>query len=187
MWFMKIRLLLVLVGLLCSVVPAAAAEKKIYGLNENVLIVDFGLTIPAKLDTGAVTASLDAHDIRLFKKNGKDMVRFRLTLQGAPDGLIELPVVRTSRIKRRAGDYDPGEEGQDEKYTSRPVVMMTVCLGQQFQAIEVNLVDRSHFSFPLLLGSRALTGFNAIVDPAEKYLAKKPGCKLNQPASIKEQ
>ena len=62
------RIPLVLVG---ALVPAVAlsevppANKRIYGLHESVHIRELGITVPAKLDTGADSASLSARYIDL--------------------------------------------------------------------------------------------------------------------------
>lgn len=158
--------------LLCSL-QASAVEKVIYGLNEYVLIDDFGLQIPAKLDTGARTASLSAHDIERFTRDGQSWVRFTPDLRGFGERRVEKPLARVSRIKRRHGDYDPEEE---KRYTSRPVIEIEICIGSMRRNIEVNLTDRSAFNYPLLIGSKALRHLSAIVDPSLKYAAGRPDC-----------
>jgi len=49
-------------------------------------------------------------------------------------------------------------------------------MGKTKRSIEVNLTDRSAFQYPLLIGSDALTRFDALVDPSRTYVAGKPGC-----------
>ncbi|MDH4582963.1 ATP-dependent zinc protease [Pseudomonas sp. BN415] len=150
-----------------------ATEKTIYGLNEYAKLKDLDLEVAAKLDTGAKTASLSARDIKRFKKDGEPWVRFYLAIDDAHEHPIERPLARISKIKRRAGDYDP-EEGKT--YTARPVIELEVCMGTALRHIEVNLTDRSAFQYPLLIGSEALKRFDALVDPSLKYAAGKPGC-----------
>ncbi|WP_407290952.1 ATP-dependent zinc protease family protein [Stutzerimonas zhaodongensis] len=162
--------------LLMWLLPAAlahAGDKTIYGLNEHIALPEFELEVPAKLDTGAQTASLSARDIERFKRNGKSWVRFYLAIDEAHSKPIELPLKRISKIKRRSGDFDPEEE---KTYTPRPVVVMELCMGKAKRSIEVNLTDRSAFQYPLLIGSDALTRFGALVDPSQTYAAGKPGC-----------
>jgi hypothetical protein len=151
----------------------AAAEKAVYGLNEYAMLFNLGLQVPAKLDTGAKTASLSARDIERFKREGEPWVRFYLAIDDAHAHPIERPLARISKIKRRAGDYDPEEE---KTYTARPVIELDICMGQALRTIEVNLTDRSAFQYPLLIGSEALKRFSALVDPSLKYAAGKPGC-----------
>ncbi|MFB4393537.1 MULTISPECIES: ATP-dependent zinc protease [unclassified Pseudomonas] len=150
-----------------------AAEKTVYGLNEYARLADLDLELAAKLDTGAKTASLSARDIKRFKRNGESWVRFYLAVDAAHSHPIERPLARVSKIKRRAGDYDP-EQGK--AYTARPVIELNICMGRALRTIEVNLTDRSSFQFPLLIGSEALKHFDALVDPSLKYAAGKPAC-----------
>ncbi|MBJ9974246.1 ATP-dependent zinc protease [Pseudomonas sp. S75] len=155
-----------------------ATEKTVYGLNEYARLGDLDLEVAAKLDTGAKTASLSARDIKRFKRNGESWVRFYLAIDAAHKHPIERPLARVSKIKRRAGDYDP-EQGK--AYTHRPVIELNICMGQAQRTIEVNLTDRSAFQFPLLIGSEALKHFDALVDPSLKYAAGKPACATEAP------
>lgn len=150
-----------------------AADKAIYGLNEYAALAGLNLEVAAKLDTGAKTASLSARDIQRFKRDGETWVRFYLAIDDAHAYPIERPLARISKIKRRAGDYNPEEE---KTYTARPVIELTICMGKAQRQIEVNLTDRSAFQYPLLIGSEALKRFDALVDPSLKYAAGKPGC-----------
>ncbi|MGL6000483.1 MAG: ATP-dependent zinc protease family protein [Pseudomonas proteolytica] len=149
------------------------AEKTVYGLNEYAKLAGIDLEVAAKLDTGAKTASLSARDIKRFKRNGESWVRFYLAIDTAHSHPIERPLARVSKIKRRAGDYDPDE---DKNYTARPVIALEICMGTALRSIEVNLTDRSAFQYPLLIGSEALKRFDALVDPSLKYAAGKPAC-----------
>ncbi|MDD2056423.1 ATP-dependent zinc protease [Pseudomonas sp. GD03860] len=153
--------------------PSQAAEKTVYGLNEYARLADIDLEVAAKLDTGAKTASLSARDIKRFKRNGESWVRFYLAIDAAHAHPIERPLARVSKIKRRAGDYNPDE---GKAYTARPVIEMNICMGTAKRVIEVNLTDRSAFQYPLLIGSEALKHFDALVDPSLKYAAGKPAC-----------
>lgn len=152
---------------------SVAANKTVYGLNEYATLSDIDLQVAAKLDTGAKTASLSARDIKHFTRNGETWVRFYLAIDDAHAHPIERPLARVSKIKRRAGDYDPDDE---KKYTARPVISLDVCMGTAIHSIEVNLTDRSAFQYPLLIGSEALKRFDALVDPSLKYAAGKPAC-----------
>ncbi|MDM9594913.1 ATP-dependent zinc protease [Pseudomonas guariconensis] len=157
-----------------------AGEKTVYGLNEYARLSDLDLEVAAKLDTGAKTASLSARDIKRFKRNGESWVRFYLAIDAAHSHPIERPLARVSKIKRRAGDYNPDE---GKAYTARPVIELDICMGQARRTIEVNLTDRSAFQFPLLIGSEALKHFDALVDPSLKYAAGKPACAAKAPTA----
>lgn len=170
---MTLKPFLLLISLLLVPGLGIAAEKTVYGLNEYAKLAGIDLEVAAKLDTGAKTASLSARDIKRFKRNGESWVRFYLAIDTAHSHPIELPLARVSKIKRRAGDYDP-DEGKN--YTARPVIALDVCMGTALRSIEVNLTDRSTFQYPLLIGSEALKRFDALVDPSLKYAAGKPAC-----------
>lgn len=162
---------------LCGVLFSACAmanQPQIYGLHEHVALQELALNLPAKLDTGAETASLSAKNIQVFQRDGGEWVRFQLGLDDANAApIIEKPLARMSYIKRRADDRKPGDK---QLYSARPVVEMDVCVGDELKNIEVNLTDRSAFEFPLLIGSSALKEFNAAVSPGMRYSAGQPSC-----------
>ncbi|TDF84761.1 ATP-dependent zinc protease [Pseudomonas sp. H9] len=177
---MRLTPLLLLLSLLLLPALSQASEKTVYGLNEYARLADIDLEVAAKLDTGAKTASLSARDIKRFKRNGESWVRFYLAIDAAHAHPIERPLARVSKIKRRAGDYNPDE---GKAYTARPVIELNICMGTAQRVIEVNLTDRSAFQFPLLIGSEALKHFDALVDPSLKYAAGKPACAPDAPTA----
>ncbi|MBF8721022.1 ATP-dependent zinc protease [Pseudomonas guariconensis] len=153
--------------------PVMAAEPILYGRYEYIGVPEIGETFKAKMDTGALTASLSAKDIERFTRDGEDWVRFRLATKDAGDKVYEHKVARISKIKNRADEEDEGEEPE---ITKRPVVDLELCLGDVKRTVEVNLTDRSSFNYPLLIGSKALREFKAAVNPARKFTAGKPDC-----------
>ena len=147
-------------------VSAADSVKGIFGWVETVAVGAQRTEMLAKLDTGATTSSLHATDIQRFRRGGQRFVRF--TLLGGKGELsrkLEQPLVRVVRIKRHSGDYE-----------RRPVIKLPVCLGNVEQVVEFNLVDRSNFDQPVLLGRSALSG-RALVDP-EIASTSSPTCGL---------
>ncbi|GGC89411.1 ATP-dependent zinc protease family protein [Halopseudomonas salina] len=171
---MRFKMLVLCSALMTVWGSATANQPNVYGVSEKASLPDLNLEVPAKLDTGAVTASLSAQNIKLFKRDGEDWVRFQLAVEGEQQGKeLELPVVRISKIKRRAADVP---EGESKDYTSRPVIEMAVCLGGKEQDVEINLTDRTSFSYPFLIGSTALQQFDAMVDPSLEYSAGSPSC-----------
>ena len=153
--------------------PVMAAEPTLYGRYEYIKVAELGETFKAKMDTGALTASLSAKDIELFQRDGDDWVRFRLATKDASNKVYEHKVSRISKIKGRS-DGEEDDEAIDP--TKRPVVDLELCLGDEKRTVEVNLVDRSHFNYPLLIGAKALREFGAAVNPARRYTADKPDC-----------
>ncbi|WP_460417344.1 retropepsin-like aspartic peptidase RloA2 [Pseudomonas sp. microsymbiont 2] len=163
--------LLALLSLLA--LPVMAAEPTLYGRYENIALPEIGETLKAKMDTGAYTASLSAKDIELFSRDGEDWVRFRLATKDADGKVYEHKLARISKIKNRADEED---EGDVPELSRRPVVDLELCLGDVKRTVEVNLVDRSSFNYPLLVGAKALREFKAAVNPAKKFTAGKPDC-----------
>lgn len=156
----------IVILLVLSVPGQALAQqgKLIFGWVEEVVVSRSALTMHAKLDTGADTSSLDAQDIERFERDGDPWVRF--TLSGEEDGettTLERPLVRDVLIKRHRG---PSQR--------RPVVKVPVCLGPFLLDIEVSLIDRSNFNYPVLIGRAAMEGV-AVVD-GERALTHDPEC-----------
>ncbi len=153
--------------------PVLAAEPTIYGRYEYIKLPEIDQTFKAKMDTGALTASLSAKDIETFKRDGEEWVRFRLATKGADDTVYEHRLARISKIKSRA-DEEEGEVAPE--VVKRPVVDLQMCLDGVTRTIEVNLADRSSFNYPLLIGAKALRKFDAAVNPARRFTAGKPKC-----------
>ena len=153
--------------------PVFAAEPTVYGRYEYIKLPELDQTFKAKMDTGALTASLSAKDIETFKKDGDDWVRFRLATKDASDKVYEHKLARISKIKSRADEEDGDESAEIVK---RPVIAVRMCLDGTSRIIEVNLTDRSSFNYPLLIGAKALREFDAAVNPARRFTAGKPQC-----------
>lgn len=167
-YFMVKLLFCFLLLILMTTTPIShAAEKKVYGLHEKVYISDIDRVVKAKLDTGAITSSLGATNIKTFKRDGKRWIKFSPQIAGQNLPELEKLLVRHSHIKRRVDDIDEDQE----LLTTRPVVLMNICFDGKFHTIEVNLTDRSRFIYPLLIGATAIKKLNVIVDPSLKYQA----------------
>lgn len=147
----------------------------IMGHVENVLIGENKLAFKARLDTGAKTASLSAHDIQTFKKNGKTWVRFIIdTTRTQEIHQFEYPLKRRIKIRKRQAELVE-VNGEIDPFEHRLVVQMPVCLGAETKAIEVSLTDRKDFNYPVLLGRKAMEAFNIVIDPGESFMHK-PKC-----------
>ncbi|UFH49773.1 retropepsin-like aspartic peptidase RloA2 [Pseudomonas sp. KNUC1026] len=155
--------------------PALADQPTIYGRYEYFQLPELDQTLKAKMDTGALTASLSAKDIETFTRGGEDWVRFRLATKGGDGKVYEHKIARISRIKSRADENDGDDEGAE--VAKRPVIELALCLGEVQRTIEVNLTDRSSFNYPLLIGAKGLREFDAAVNPARRYVAGQPDCR----------
>jgi hypothetical protein len=151
---------------------ASSQELLILGWAETVYLVEPGLELKAKLDSGAETSSLDARIIKKFRQGGKRWIRFALSdPETGEEYVLVRERVRTIGVIQHDGDTQ-----------LRPTVTMQLCIADRMLEVEFSLVDRSEFSYPLLLGRRALKSF-ALIDTGNTYLTQ-PRCKL--PATVKE-
>jgi hypothetical protein len=160
--------LIAAVALACK---ASASEPpralEIFGWVERVELLDGKISLKAKLDTGALTSSLDATEIERFSRDGERWVAFTVTDDDSENSLrIERPLVRNVRIVRHSGESQ-----------RRPVVTLPVCFGHFYDELEFSLIDRSNFIYPVLLGRRALEE-RALVDSAATF-TNYPACEYS--------
>jgi len=165
---LKLIAALLILAVAASDAPAATRDLVILGWVERVYLMDPGLTLKAKLDSGAETSSLDARIIKKFRQHGKRWVRFAITDPGTgEEHILVRERVRTIGVVQHEGSNQV-----------RPTVMLQVCIADRLLDIEASLVDRSEFSYRLLLGRRALRSF-ALIDTGNTYLTQ-PQCKMAQ-------
>ena len=102
-------------------------DKSVYGYLEPVTLYPNEIPLTAKLDTGAVTASLSAKDIHLYQRNDKDYVKFKVShpdIKEIPK--YDLPIEHITKIKNRAS------EGKSKKNDVRPVVKIPIHFDGKF-------------------------------------------------------
>ena len=134
-----------------------AGEKIGVGLVEEVILLPWGVRMPARIDTGAGVSSLDARDLSVEG----DIAVFKLP--DKYDGVqIRLPVLKWRVIRSAMGQK------------RRPVVEIELCLGSKHIRTEVNLMDRSGLNYPMLIGRNVLKK-NFVVDCMKSYCAP-PAC-----------
>ena len=115
---------LLLASLALAALPVMAAEPTVYGRYEYIQLPEIGETFKAKMDTGALTASLSARDIETFTRDGDDWVRFRVGGKDAGNKVYEHKVARISKIKSRA---DEDEDKEEATVATRPVIDLEMC------------------------------------------------------------
>ncbi len=133
-------LLLALAALLpLAVGTVDAAEKLTIGAVEDVILLPWKVTLPARIDTGATRSSLDARD--LTARNNEVV----FTLPDEYGGLeLRLPIIEWRVVRSAVGKE------------RRPVVEIELCLGPKRFRTQVTLNDRSRVKYPFLVGRRAL-------------------------------
>ncbi|KIN60826.1 Ribosomal protein S6 modification protein [Sulfitobacter noctilucae] len=124
-------------------------DKLNFGWEEWIALPDLGLpAIKAKVDTGARTSALHAHDIETFGSSATPKVRFNVhPIAGREDIVI---TCSAPLVDRREVTSSNGESEQ------RYVIETTLSVGGQNWPIEVTLTNRAGLSSRMLLGRQAL-------------------------------
>ncbi|MGO2580960.1 MAG: retropepsin-like aspartic peptidase RloA3 [Halomonas sp.] len=157
-------------GALLSTSTAMADDDQVFGWVENATLQPWDITVKAKLDSGALTSSLDARDIELFEQEDEEWVRFRLKLEDQDSGEvfsdeIERPLYREQTVRGAGGSDD------------RPVILMEVCMGDTIYEEQFSLRDREEMIYPMLLG-RSTISHLGLLDVRNSFL-QEPGCDEN--------
>jgi hypothetical protein len=130
------------------------------GWRERLALPELGIaSLKAKLDTGARSSSLHVETLESFERDGATWLRFtvRTGRRHHVDVQCEAPAVDRRIVTDTGGR-------RTERWFIRSEILLA---GQRF-TIDINLTDRRHMLFPMLLGRTALLGRFA-VDPALSY------------------
>jgi len=151
----------------------SAEEPPVFGWVENAVMMPWEIQVKAKLDSGALTSSLDARDIKMFTRSGEEWVRFRLKLEDQESGEVfsdqlERPLYRDQAVR--------GAGGRDE----RPVVLLEVCVGNTTYEEQFSLRDREDMNYPMLLGRRTISHLG-LLDVRKTFIHKTPDCDADTP------
>ncbi|MFN3596849.1 MAG: ATP-dependent zinc protease [Rubricoccaceae bacterium] len=155
--------------------PAPAASEGllvpgdllVLGWREWLALPALGLpAVRAKVDTGAATSALHAHDLELAEAEGQTVARFvthpYFARRRGTAVRCEAPVVDRRTVRSSSGHED-----------ERVVVRLRLRMGLRVDApawdAEVTLADRRGMRFPMLLGREAMAG-RILVQPAGSYL-----------------
>ena len=134
--------------------PRSETAKITLGVVEDVILTPWGISFPARIDTGADLSSLDARDIVVRH----DVAEFRL---GASYGRqrLQLPIVEWGDVQTSMG------------IEKRPIVEISICLGSKLLRTVATLKDRSGMAYPVLVGRSALNG-SFLVDTSRSRAAQ---------------
>lgn len=156
----QIGLLLLLLCIMLIILPVRAIGAEadtVIGAVEDVILMPWEISLPARIDTGAATTSLDARELSV-----KDNVAEFLLPEAWGGKKIKLPVKSWKQVK---------SSGAEQR---RPLVDMDICIGGRLLRVEANLMDRSRVQYPVLIGRNVLEkGF--VVD-VRKTRALPPRC-----------
>jgi hypothetical protein len=155
---MIIKAALFLIFFIAPGVALAETKEKIQlGAVENVVLLPWGVTLPARIDTGAAISSLDARNLTIRG----NVVEFTLPEHYGGQH-IRLPIVKWMTVRSA------------ETKEKRPVVVIDLCIGSKRIQTQVNLNDRSNVKHPLLIGRNTLMR-DFVVACDTSYCAK-PSC-----------
>ncbi|GIV02513.1 MAG: ribosomal protein S6 modification protein [Fimbriimonadales bacterium] len=144
------------------------------GWREWVSLPELGIeAIKAKIDTGARTSSLHAFNLKRFRRDGVDMVRFDIhpiQRDSKTSVTVEAPLVGEKTVRSSSGHAQ-----------KRPVIETTIVLCGIPVKAEVTLTRRDVMGFRMLIGRKTLAG-RFLVDPKRSYLGGKPPEETRKPA-----
>ena len=137
------------------------SDLPVFGWKEVATLADWGLTLRAKLDTGAKTSALHVANLTTSADWDQTIAHFDVVLgpKSAPRyHRIDTPILRYQRVR------DTGARAED-----RPVVATRIVTGPLDVHAEVTLTDRTGMNFRMLLGRQTLAG-HVLVDPSRGYV-----------------
>lgn len=152
-----VRLLVTLATLMMTPAAFSAAQgpAKVFGWVEEGILLPEKVSVKIKLDTGALTSSMDAKDLERFEKDGEKWVRFNVEVKDSDTGkMVSIPFER--RVERSVKVRGAG--GAER----RPVVKLKMCIGDQVYNEEFSLNNRGKMLYPVLIGRRTLEHLGAV-------------------------
>jgi len=132
-------------------------EKMVVGSVEHVRITPPGITLTARIDSGADSSSLSATNMVFLERDGDDWVRFDLVVDD-----------ETHRLERRVLRFVRVYQQSDTDGVRRPVVRFRIQFGDVLGLFEFNLSDRRHLEHPVILGRNLLVDL-VVVDVAKQF------------------
>ena len=135
------------------------------GWRERLALPQLGIgMLKAKLDTGARSSSLHVDTLEEFRRDDATWLRFSLHLGRHQQLAVhcEAPALDRRTVTDTGGR-------RTERWFIRSEVQLA---GTRF-SVDINLTDRRHMLFPMLLGRTALAG-RFILDPSLSYTQPRP-------------
>lgn len=141
------------------------ADLVTLGWRERLALPQLGIDVlKAKLDTGARSSALHVDTLEEFHRDGATWLRFTMHVgrRQPQEVCCEAPALDRRTVTDTGG-----------RRTERWFIRSEVQLAGQYFSVDINLTDRRHMLFPMLLGRSALSGRFA-VDPALSYTQSRP-------------
>lgn len=152
----------------------AIAGKKLISLIQSVKLYHKKTKAPvivkAKVDTGAGFASIDTKLARElgYGKVIKDLEQFEIpsSFKTSEEARAFAQMIEQKLMDENADVVNTHIIKNANGITLRVAVMLKAKIEGQYFDIEVNIKDRSHLEYPMLLGARVLKNF--LIDPSRK-------------------
>ena len=138
---------------LSSSLSAQTPELQVFGQIEQTQIKGVSTQLPSRIDSGATISSAHAINIKTHQKDGQEIVTFDFPLPSGEMIKMKKKVVRIAKIRQASSNT----------ITTRPVVNLSVIIQGEPISAEFTLKDRSHMTYPVLIGRNILKK-RAIVD-----------------------
>ncbi|HEX9679546.1 MAG TPA: RimK/LysX family protein [Candidatus Saccharimonadales bacterium] len=123
--------------------------KQVLGRAAQVNLPEFGVSgLPAKVDTGAYSSSIDCSKVVELEKNGQKVLEFTLFHPDNP--LYSGAILATS-------DYTTTEVTSSHGVSQRFVLYTDIELNGRVVRSRITLTNRKGLRYPLLLGRQFLT------------------------------
>ncbi|NRB37399.1 MAG: ATP-dependent zinc protease [Pseudomonadales bacterium] len=139
-------------------------QLEVLGEIEYLTLKEKSLRMKARIDTGAQTTSIGVDSIQVFERDGDRWVKFTIK-DRTSNKVVEFkrPYKRRAKIKQH-----------EQKAVRRPVVEMTLTIGNITRKIDVTLNNRDNFKYPALIGRNFLDG-KAAVDVSRRFMTLDDG------------
>lgn len=138
------------------------ASKPLIGWREWVVLPEFtAAPIKAKVDSGAVTSSLHAFNLKLITDGDQTIARFEVApKQGSftAKTVVEHPVAGFKKVRSSNGQAQ-----------LRPVIRTVAVIGDETFEIDITLTSRDAMGFRMRLGRRAVRN-RFVIDPGRSFL-----------------
>lgn len=139
-----------------------ASRLPVLGWREWLALPEFGVpAIKVKVDTGARSSALHAHNLRMVQRGGEEYALFEvrpLQRKSTPSYEVEAVVVDRRKVTSSGGHQE-----------IRPVIVVDVEIMGNRWPIEVTLTKRDSMGFRMLLGRQAIRR-RFVVDPGRSFL-----------------
>jgi hypothetical protein len=142
--------------------PDLKPQLPTIGWREWISLPDLGIPhLKAKVDTGARTSSIHAHEVEVIADgDGSHLARFKVRpIPSRPDISFscQAPVVGFREVRDSGGHS-----------STRPFIITTLQIGTHLWQIEANLTNRDDMLFRMLVGRTSLKG-RFLVDSGRSY------------------